>query len=51
MKQRIDPVNENETAWIKTQLENASKLWKAFRKRAQKNRSHWQPSTVRLPHG
>ena len=26
MKQRIDPVNENETAWIKTQLENASKF-------------------------
>ena len=30
MKQRIDPLNENETAWIKTQLENASKFVEGF---------------------
>lgn len=30
MKQRINPVNENETAWIKTQLENASKFVEGF---------------------
>jgi len=30
MKQRIDPVNERETAWIKTQLENASKFVESF---------------------
>jgi len=32
MKQRIDPVNEHETAWIKTQLENASKFVEGFSK-------------------
>lgn len=30
MKQRIDPVNENETVWIKTQLENALKFVEGF---------------------
>jgi len=30
MKQRIDPLNENEAAWIKTQLENASKFIEGF---------------------
>lgn len=30
MKQRINPVNENEVAWIKTQLENASKFREGF---------------------
>jgi len=30
MKQRIDPVNEEETNWIKTQLENASKFVENF---------------------
>jgi hypothetical protein len=30
MKQRIDPVSEHETVWIKTQLENASKFVEGF---------------------
>lgn len=30
MKQRIDPLNANETAWIKTQLENAAKFVEGF---------------------
>jgi uncharacterized protein DUF3806 len=30
MNQTIDPVNENESAWIKAQLENASKFVEGF---------------------
>jgi hypothetical protein len=30
MKQRIDPLNANEAAWINTQLENASKFVEGF---------------------
>jgi hypothetical protein len=30
MKQKIDPLNANEAAWIKTQLENASMFIQGF---------------------
>lgn len=30
MKQRIDPINANEAAWIKAQLENAAKFVEGF---------------------
>src|SRR5689334_14830583 len=30
MKQKIDPLNDNEIAWVKTQLENALKFVESF---------------------
>src|SRR5258708_21256142 len=30
MKQKIDELNENEVAWVKTQLENAAKFVEGF---------------------
>ncbi len=30
MQQKIDMLNESETAWVKTQLENASKFVEGF---------------------